>query len=1154
MHLRKLLLYIIVLSLVYFGLIHAQEASTPNSWTVSYIENKLSTPDRKVKLEGVSGLLNSAITIEKITISDKKGTWLVGQKLNLVWDRTKLFTGTLAIDSLNIKSINILRKAHHDNSALSQLLSVTNINLKNLPVNILINQLNIDHIYYAKEVYGVEEHLKANGFFIFNNYKLDSILHIDGIDKKNRAYLNIHYNNNKLKLNFDIAEQNDGLLSAILQLKEHQPIHLAIKGGGPLNNLHLNLISNIGNMRALYGYFDINKANLLSNPADRSLNEAENINFRLEGPVRYIVPQAYKSLFSNYSSLSVNAIIMPDHTVEINDCTIEGSALQAHSVATILPDGFLRKLFVKARFRTATEPIFGKLDIKYGYGNNNDWNADLKLHNKQKKLNANIKLFGQAENLNNPNTRHVSMNIDGLVKQSTGPIGITAKLDFKSLTTILIKQLNINSLRNNISISGSAEDKIFNGFTSLNIKDLHELGNIFNKNYYGQIQLSGPTKISPNSIEQALTGTIKELQLDNKYSYITNLFQSPTNIKGKISYNTNQTKLLNFDNFTLINQHLDIKAQGPIGYNTANLTININKLNLNKINPHIKTIVKGIIVSKGHNNIIISAADLTAPNLIINEQNFAHPNIKASIITNTNNIADYTGFIDLNTAQNNLRLEIGDKYNLKFNAQNIPLSLLQPFTKIKLPKVNLTINGATKNNLLNFNIKTAQPNLLLNAIGTYNLHTKYLKANSSGKISSIFFNNWLATKQMEASGLINFNLSANGPVNLPNICGNLYVNNGKFYDLKHDIKLINANIFGKINNNIIEFNQSTARAPNGGTIAAQGIINFQDFKQPNTNIKFNLNNISYNRGIGFNALYSGQLNLKGPLLNNPKLSGIITLTQAQILLSRNLNSATPLEVHHVNTTKPILNTLKRAHMQTIQTAPKKINNILFDVKITAPNKLYVKGNGLDVEMQGNVHVTGPSNNLHSLGSFKMINGHLNLLSHYFDFNRGEITLNGDLKPFLSFEAHTTTDNLTVNVKLEGNIDNIKITFSSNNGLPQDEILAQLLFHRSVKQLSAFQLAKIITTLSNLSGRNNFFNSIQSVSSLENIDIDTDIDGNIGISAGRYITKNLYTSFGATQKGTTKASINWSLPHNFKVTGEYHSNNQNNIGVFYNHDY
>ena len=88
----------------------------------------------------------------------------------------------------------------------------------------------------------------------------------------------------------------------------------------------------------------------------------------------------------------------------------------------------------------------------------------------------------------------------------------------------------------------------------------------------------------------------------------------------------------------------------------------------------------------------------------------------------------------------------------------------------------------------------------------------------------------------------------------------------------------------------------------------------------------------------------------------------------------------------------------------------------------------------------------------------------------------------------------------------------------------------------------------------MSGHNNFFNSIQAASTLENIDIDNDEEGNIGISAGRYITRNIYTSFGATQKGTTKATINWDLPHNFKATGQYHSDNQNNIGLYYNHDY
>lgn len=1157
-------IYILFLFLFCLAYSHSEENTSNDSWAISYIESKLSSYNRTVKLEGVSGILNSKVNIAKITISDDKGIWLTAQNLTLVWDRGKLFSDTLKINKLSIKSINILRKSTNNNSLLSRIISLNNINLKSLPINIIINKLKINNIYYAKNVYGIEEHLSADGFFKFENYNLNSVLQIKGIDKQDKAFLNIHYNNkiDKLNLDFHISEKKGGLVATLLNIKNNPPIHLNIEGEGKLSNLQLRLKSNIGNMQALHGFFTINKADIIASSKDPIYDTGRNISFRLEGPVRELMPQTYKNLFSKYSSISANATILPNHTIRIDDCTMKGSALRAHGSAVILPDGFLRSLFVKANlvnYSLPKEPTLGRLEILYGDNDTNQWHADLQLNNSKRSLVTNMHLSGIAENLDTPSERHVTLNLNGFVKQSTNLIKIDSNAELMASAPILLKKLNITSNRNNVTISGMLEDKIFSGFTTLKINDLHEIGNLFKKNWSGKLNIAGQTKLSTTVISQTLNGNISNLKIGHE-NKLTKWLHSATKLNGNISYNISNAKKITFDNFAINNKDIILKANGHISYVDADMMMNIEKLNLNLLSEHLKGIAKGILTSKGHNGVIIAGANLSAPKILINNETFIDTNIHSAIIaTDLNKFKPkFNGFLNLNSQVNsqksNLKLVIDNRYNYKFKALNVPSSILQPFSKIKLPLIKFNAEGKLNNNILNVNINSKQNNIILNSSATYNIKTKLLKGNASGKINSELLNIWLTPKQMQTSGFINFNITSSDAVNLHGFNGNISVTNGKFYDLKHNIKLKNINILGKLNNNIIQFTKGSAQADGGGNVLLKGNINFKELKNPIANISLDLENIHYSQNLGLSAIYSGNLALKGPILNHPTLSGNILLTKAIILISRNLNAATPLEVQHKNTAKSILTTLERAHMQTIKKEPNKINNLAIDIGIKSPKHLFVKGMGLDVEMQGGAHITGDSGALNSIGNFKMVKGHLNLLSHYFDFDKGSINLNGDLKPFLSFAAHTNSDNLIITVKLEGNMDNIKISFSSSTGLPQDEILAQLLFHRSVKQLSAFQLAKIITTLSNLSGHNNFFNSIQAASTLENIDIDNDEEGNIGISAGRYITRNIYTSFGATQKGTTKATINWDLPHNFKATGQYHSDNQNNIGLYYNHDY
>lgn len=1156
---------IIILFSLSIKYIWAIEDHNQTSWLASYIENKFSAPDREVKLEGVSGLLSSDVSIKKLTISDSKGAWLIANNLSLSWDRSALLSDTLQIDKLQIDSIKILRKSIKSHNLISELISLSKLNLSSLPVNMDINKLKINKIYLYKKLAGVEETLSTNGYFKFNNYNLDTLLQINSTNRQTNGYLNIHYNNkiNNLNVDFNIKENNGGIIAKLLRVKNKALIQLKIEGGGTPNNLSLRLNSNIGKIQALQGFFNISNADIITSAKAGNTNISKNIHFKLEGPVHDFVPARYKEFFRKYSSISANAVITPDHTIHINEFIIDGSAFQAQGSALMLPDGFLRNLFFKAKlfnFNNSKEPTLGAIEVKYGINNSKEWQATLQLNNKKRNITSNVKMFGIADHLDDPTQRHVTLNLDGNITQNSTLMALNGKIDLRSSAPILIKQLALVSKHNNINVSGIIDNKIFNGFTNININNLNELGSLFKKSWQGQINLAGKTYISSNYLSQTINGSVNQLYIDS-LPQLNKWFKNFTTLNGDIDYSIDKTRQINLQNVSINNKDISAKFNGFVGYNETDFITNIEHINLNLINEHLIGTSQGILVSKGHNGIIINGANLASDKLVINDETFLNNNVKLGLIAiGLDKFKPiYKGFLNLNSENKkqkiNLKLQLDGEHNCEFSARHVPLSILQPFSKIKLPLVKFDAAGNIDNNIVNFTINTKQNDVLLNAKGTYDIKKTALNSEMSGQIDSKLLNERLATKQMESFGFIKYNLKSNGTLKNPNIVGTLTTTNGNFIDSKHNIKLNNIDIVGNVKGYTINFTHGTANIGASGKVTALGAIDFKDIKNPIINLNLNLLNIPYNQGLNFSTVYSGNLKLIGPILDHPKLSGNVQLLKALILISRNINANTPLKVKHINSTAPIINTLQRAHMQTIKKEPIKTNNIIYDVNITSPNHLFVKGMGADIEMQGGIHVSGQNNDLHSIGSFKMIKGHINLLSHYFNFDKGDISLNGDIKPFLSFSANTNADNnLTVTVKLEGYIDDIKVNFTSSPPLPEDEILAQLLFHRSVKQLSAFQLAKIITTLSNLSGSNSFFNSLQSAATLENINIDSDENGDIGISAGRYLTKNMYTSFGATQKGTTKASINWDLPHNLKATGQYQSNNQNNVGLYYSHDY
>src|SRR5699024_5444667 len=116
-----------------------------------------------------------------------------------------------------------------------------------------------------------------------------------------------------------------------------------------------------------------------------------------------------------------------------------------------------------------------------------------------------------------------------------------------------------------------------------------------------------------------------------------------------------------------------------------------------------------------------------------------------------------------------------------------------------------------------------------------------------------------------------------------------------------------------------------------------------------------------------------------------------------------------------------------------------------DVVVSAPRRIFVRGRGLDAEMGGHLRVRGPITGVSAVGGFELIRGRLSILGKRIDFDSGTITLTGSLDPTIDLVAHSDAGDTTVVITVTGRASDPKIVFSSQPALPQDEVLAQLIF-------------------------------------------------------------------------------------------------------------
>src|SRR6202030_1086389 len=136
-----------------------------------------------------------------------------------------------------------------------------------------------------------------------------------------------------------------------------------------------------------------------------------------------------------------------------------------------------------------------------------------------------------------------------------------------------------------------------------------------------------------------------------------------------------------------------------------------------------------------------------------------------------------------------------------------------------------------------------------------------------------------------------------------------------------------------------------------------------------------------------------------------------------------------------------------------------------DVTMQAPQEFLVQGRGLDAEMSGELHLGGTTDSPLVSGGFELQRGNFALSSNKLSFTTGRVSFNGaglknKIDPTLDFTAQTTVADATATLKITGFADAPQFELSSSPPLPQDEILARLLFGESASQLSALQVAQI----------------------------------------------------------------------------------------------
>src|SRR5207245_946002 len=142
-----------------------------------------------------------------------------------------------------------------------------------------------------------------------------------------------------------------------------------------------------------------------------------------------------------------------------------------------------------------------------------------------------------------------------------------------------------------------------------------------------------------------------------------------------------------------------------------------------------------------------------------------------------------------------------------------------------------------------------------------------------------------------------------------------------------------------------------------------------------------------------------------------------------------------------------------------------------DITLDMPGNIFVRGHGLESEWRGRLTITGTSAAPVIAGSLEQIRGSVDLLGKTFTLTRGTIAFDGSpkLDPVLDIVAEASAADITAQVNIGGFASAPTITLSSTPPVPQDEILARVLFNRGVGQITAAEGMQLAAAAGTLAG-------------------------------------------------------------------------------------
>ncbi|MBN8629220.1 MAG: translocation/assembly module TamB domain-containing protein [Rhodobacterales bacterium] len=1159
------------------GLAWAQEDD--RDYLTAFLEDSLSGAGRQVTVTGFTGALTSQATIEQLTIADDKGIWITLNGVVLDWSRSALLSGEVNVSELSAQEIIVARLPQTQDAAPSP--EAGGFSLPDLPVSVNIDRVAAERIELGPEVLGqpVTGTLEAAmGLAGGDGHaKLDLIRTGEG--PKGQITLDATYSNATRELDLSLVAEEDakGIVVGLLDIPGAPSASLRVTGAGPIDNYAADILLTTDGAERLKGTIAVHGEDggyrFLADVAGdlAPILAPEQVDFfgtdialkadALRSPAGRITLDSF-DLSARSINLTGTAEIAADGLPEWFDVT--GTLAAPDNAPVILP--FVEDTRVsRAEFHLATDP-----------GDKDSWSGDVSV-----------------DGFDQPDMKVARMRLDGSGRIGRTSAGNSFGGTFKLAASGIAPADKALAEALGPDVNGSVRLHWLEGSEALSLTDIRLEG----------AGLTGTGALEIEGLQDAFLTSGKLAVEATDFARFSGLAGRKLDGSGRLDLTGSASRLSGFFDaeiaFAGQGLSLDIPQADGLLAGQSTLTASIRRDESGTVLRAFEAAAGGLH-AQASGKLSTAGSDLTG-SVSLEDLSVLGPGYGGKVALDgrfTGTPED--GQAKLSGTAQSLRLgnREADKLLAGASTLDVAVGLKDGVVQVQLarlsnPQLSATAKGEVDGSRRSIDLEARLANLglivpevqgPLTLSGTATQDEKgyvlnitgsgpgQINATVAGQIANGFGSADLTIKGAGEAGLANlilsprsvsgrvgYDLRLSGPLALRSLSGRVTLSGGRIADPGTGLSLLDVEAIGQLQGGTLRL-AATSGVSSGGKLRVDGPIGLTS--PQSADLTITLDRLRLYDPELYDTRVSGGLTFKGPLTGGALLAGTLNLAETEVRVPSSgfSTGAALLDIGHVREPGNVRETRRKAGLLGDSSAPSGGNGsarpIALNLTISAPSQIFIRGRGIDAELGGALTLQGTTADVRPSGGFHLIRGRMDILGRRLVLSQADLVMEGSLVPNISVAASTESDGITSTVTVDGPADDPEVSFTSSPELPQEEVLARLLFGRGLDKISALQAAQLANAVAVLAGRGGvgMVGNLRRNFGLDDLDVTTTEDGSAALKAGKYISENVYTEIEVDQEGKSRINLNLDLRKGVTVKGKLGADGETGVGIYLERDY